>query len=260
VRAREAHTHRLSRPGAAALVAAALALGAPAAATAAESVPAPDAAAAAAGLGYRRVSNETTHTVRAMLRRRVHVVSQPGSAGRRLAALRSATFFGTTEVVLVLGVSTGDGGAWSFVRYPGLGDRTGWVRSSALATQPSVSTRIVIDRVRPRVRLFRRGALVFSAPAGVGARQSPTPAGRYYVRERLVPAASNTVYGVLAFGLSAYSRYRTDWPGGGQVGLHGTNEPELIPGHISNGCIRLRNRDVRRLDRLMSVGTPILIR
>jgi lipoprotein-anchoring transpeptidase ErfK/SrfK len=66
--------------------------------------------------------------------------------------------------------------------------------------------------------------------------------------------------GVLAFGLSAYSRYRTDWPGGGQVGLHGTNEPELVPGHISNGCIRLRNRDVRRLDRLMSVGTPILIR
>jgi len=250
----------LSRPGAAALVAAALALGAPAAATAAGPVPPPDAAAAAAGLGYQQVSDETTHTVGAMVRRRVEVVSQPGSDGRRVAALRPATYFGTTEVVLVLGVSTGDDGAWSFVRYPGLGDRTGWVPSAALDTQPSVSTRIVIDRARPRVRLYRHGALVFSAPAGVGARRSPTPAGRYYVRERLVPASSNTVYGVLAFGLSAYSRYRTDWPGGGQVGLHGTNEPDLIPGHISNGCIRLHNRDIRRLDRLMSVGTPILIR
>ena len=34
------------------------------------------------------------------------------------------------------------------------------------------------------------------------------------------------------------------------VGLHGTNEPGLIPGRPSHGCIRLRNRDILTLYRL----------
>ncbi len=75
-----------------------------------------------------------------------------------------------------------------------------------------------------------------------------------------MPRNRRGIYGVLAFGTSAFSRFRTDWPGGGQVGVHGTNQPNLIPGRISNGCVRLRNRDVRRLDRRVAVGTPVLIK
>jgi lipoprotein-anchoring transpeptidase ErfK/SrfK len=52
----------------------------------------------------------------------------------------------------------------------------------------------------------------------------------------------------------------TDWPGGGFVGVHGTNEPQLIPGRISHGCVRLRNEDILRLARLLPVGTPVTIR
>ena len=44
------------------------------------------------------------------------------------------------------------------------------------------------------------------------------------------------------------------------MGIHGTNEPELIPGRISHGCIRLRNADILRLARLLPVGTPLEIR
>jgi hypothetical protein len=36
----------------------------------------------------------------------------------------------------------------------------------------------------------------------------------------------------------------TDWHGGGFVGIHGTDAPQLIPGRVSHGCIRLRNRDI----------------
>ncbi len=75
-----------------------------------------------------------------------------------------------------------------------------------------------------------------------------------------MPSNPHGTYGVLAFGLSAYSRHRTDWPGGGQVGIHGTNEPQLIPGRISNGCIRLRNANVIRLGRIVGRGTPVRIR
>jgi lipoprotein-anchoring transpeptidase ErfK/SrfK len=67
-------------------------------------------------------------------------------------------------------------------------------------------------------------------------------------------------YGPLAFGTSARSPVLTDWPGGGFVGIHGTNQPKLIPGRVSHGCIRMRNPDIERLGRLMPVGTAITIR
>jgi lipoprotein-anchoring transpeptidase ErfK/SrfK len=67
------------------------------------------------------------------------------------------------------------------------------------------------------------------------------------------------VYGPNIFFTTAYSSL-PDWPGGGIVGIHGTNQPGLVPGRPSHGCIRLRNSDIKRLARLMPVGTPLLIR
>ena len=69
----------------------------------------------------------------------------------------------------------------------------------------------------------------------------------------------NSIYGTHAIGTSAYAPSLSDWPGGGVVGLHGTNQPGLIPGRPSHGCIRLRNRDIQRLYRLASRGTPIRV-
>jgi lipoprotein-anchoring transpeptidase ErfK/SrfK len=43
------------------------------------------------------------------------------------------------------------------------------------------------------------------------------------------------------------------------VGVHGTNQPEIIPGRISHGCIRMRNAAILALARLMPVGTPLTI-
>ena len=56
-------------------------------------------------------------------------------------------------------------------------------------------------------------------------------------------------YGPVAFGTTARSAVLTDWPDGGFIGIHGTNEPQLLPGRVSHGCIRLRNRDILRLHR-----------
>jgi hypothetical protein len=177
-----------------------------------------------------------------------------------VARLSDTTYFGSPEVVLALKRSAPAGESWTLVRYPGLGRRLGWVRTAALEDGRRIDTLLVIDRRRQRLRLYRRGRAVFTASVGVGARRSPTPRGRYYVRERLRLSSPGGTYGPLAFGLSAHSRYRTDWPGGGQVGVHGTNRPGLIPGRISNGCVRLRNRSIVQLGRRMPVGTPVLIR
>jgi lipoprotein-anchoring transpeptidase ErfK/SrfK len=100
---------------------------------------------------------------------------------------------------------------------------------------------------------------VFRADIGVGRARWPTPRGRFYIRNRLTRYRSPT-YGPLAFGTSARSTRLTDWPAGGFIGIHGTDRPGLLPGRVSHGCIRMRNRDIVRLGRLMDVGTPLTIR
>jgi len=207
------------------------------------------------------LSDERKHTLAAHVTRRVVVRERPLRSARALGRLRRRTYFGSQEVVLVL-AHTIDAGRqrWVLIRYAGSGRRRGWVPMRALRDFTLVRTLIVINRDRARLSVLRRGRKVLQVPIGVGASRSPTPPGRYYMRERLEPRSKDGIYGVLAFGTSAYSRYRTDWPGGGQVGVHGTNSPQLIPGHISNGCVRLRNRAVRKLDRLAPVGTPIRIK
>jgi hypothetical protein len=49
-------------------------------------------------------------------------------------------------------------------------------------------------------------------------------------------------------------------PASGYVGIQGTDRPDLLPGRVSHGYIRMRNGDILRLSRLMPVGTPITIR
>lgn len=188
------------------------------------------------------------------------VHKRPSERSQRVARLQTQTFHGSLEVVMVLRQSVRGGKRWSYVRYPGLGDRRGWVRSHALSPPTAHEATLVIDRRRLRITLRTKDWLLFSAPIGVGASDSPTPAGRYYVRERIVPRSANSIYGALAFGTSAYSPFRTDWPGGGQVGVHGTNQPSILPGYVSNGCVRLRNSDVRRLGRMLRVGTPLVVK
>src|SRR5665809_59839 len=98
--------------------------------------------------------------------------------------------------------------------------------------------------------LLRNGRTIFKAAVGVGTSAYPTPTGKFYIRNKL-RRYSSPFYGPLAFGTSARSEVLTDWPAGGFVGIHGTNQPELIPGPISHGCIRLSNADILELGRLM---------
>ena len=46
---------------------------------------------------------------------------------------------------------------------------------------------------------------------------------------------------------------------GGEYAIHGTNRPASIGGFVSYGCIRMFNRDIRALYRLVDVGTPVVV-
>ena len=99
---------------------------------------------------------------------------------------------------------------------------------------------------------------VLRTRVGVGKPYWPTPAGEFYVRERIT-GFTDPIYGPLAFGTNARSAVLTDWPGGGFIGIHGTDQPEILPGRVSHGCVRMHNSAVRRLSRLMPLGTPVTI-
>jgi hypothetical protein len=150
-----------------------------------------------------------------------------------------------------------DGQSWIKIEVPGRPNgRRGWVPREALGTLNVVHEYLRVDESTLKATLYRRGREIFSAPVGVGKPSTVTPTGQFYVLEKLV-AVGATLYGPFALGTSAYAPTLSEWPGGGVVGIHGTNEPELIPGRPSHGCVRLRNPDIARLFSLISLGTPI---
>jgi L,D-transpeptidase catalytic domain len=189
------------------------------------------------------------------------VYSRPSDKSRRVAGLRLLTEDKLPEVYLVLASWKNDAGnTWLKIRVPMRPNgRSGWVRESALGALHIVHTQLVVNRHTLRATLYLRGRKRFSARIGVGKASTPTPGGHFWIREKF-HVAGTTIYGPRAIGTSAYAPTLSDWPGGGVVGLHGTNEPGLIPGRPSHGCIRLRNRDILRLYRLAPKGTPVDIR
>jgi len=184
--------------------------------------------------------------------------SAPRAGAPVVARVAARTPEDTTNLVLALS-RVKDGGGRLWVRARLTAGATGWVRRSALGGYGVVRTRLVVDRRALRATLFRDGRPVFRAPVGIGTSGAPTPPGEFYVRNKLTDYRS-AFYGPVAFGTSARSPTLTDWPAGGFVGIHGTDQPSLVPGRVSHGCIRLRNADILRLARLMPVGTPLTIR
>ena len=136
---------------------------------------------------------------------------------------------------------------------------TGFVRASAVGTGP-VRLRVVVDLSAKRLTLYRRGRPVLRAPVAVGSSATPTPLGRYYVNQRLIPPDPGGPYGPAAIGISAFSNVLTGWAQGGPIAIHGTNEPWSIGHAVSNGCIRLHNDVLRRLFEATPAGTPVVIR
>jgi lipoprotein-anchoring transpeptidase ErfK/SrfK len=188
----------------------------------------------------------------------VHQLPTKGS--KVVGRLRFQTEDGPLELYLALESHVDQlGRLWVRVRLPQRPNgRTGWVVRDALGALRTVNTKLRVNRRTLRATLYRNGRTVWSSRIGVGKNGTPTPAGHFWVRERLRNLGGNGVYGPWAFGTAAYS-VLSDWPGGGVVGIHGTNQPALLPGRVSHGCIRVPNDKISRLARIMPIGTPVQI-
>jgi hypothetical protein len=211
-------------------------------------------------LGDERLSDDRRVSRYAGAVARTPVRAWPRTDARQVGRLRYLTEDGPFEVYPVLeSVVDAAGVTWVRVRLPMRPNgRSGWVPRNDLGPLSAVRTMLRVNRGMLRATLYRDGRRIWSARIGVGAASTPTPAGRFWIRSRLRGLRASPGYGPYAFGTGAYS-VLSDWPGGGVVGIHGTDRPQLIPGRPSHGCIRVPNRAITRLWRLMPVGTPVVI-
>jgi hypothetical protein len=184
---------------------------------------------------------------------------RPSTTSPVVGRLRFLTPEGQAQPYLALSSYATAGETWILVPIPRRPNGVvGWVPAAALGELHVTKDYLRINRATLHATLYRAGRPIWRAPVGLGRPLTPTPAGHYYVTEKL-EAFHDAFFGPVALGTSAYSPTLTEWPGGGVVGIHGTSEPQLIPGRPSHGCIRLRNSDIEHLAAIIGVGTPIEI-
>jgi len=138
---------------------------------------------------------------------------------------------------------------------------TGWVKADDFETKTH-DYHIEATLGAFRIKAFKGDKQIFEAPIDVAMDDAPTPGGEYYTTELLETPEPNGAYGPYALGLSGFSDvYKTFGKGQtGQLGIHGTNEPQKIGTKVSHGCIRLKNDDITKLVKLdMPLGTPVII-
>jgi lipoprotein-anchoring transpeptidase ErfK/SrfK len=134
----------------------------------------------------------------------------------------------------------------------------GWVPEGKLAFYKT-SSKITIDLSERTLSVYRRGALLETYPVAVGKPGLSTPTGFYFINQKLKPSAPGGAYGVLAIGISAFQPKLPDWPQGGPVAIHGTNQDELIGKAVSHGCVRMHDKDVLAVSRYVPAGSPVVI-
>ena len=192
---------------------------------------------------------------------REHTVARRRPGGGALAAFGKRNVNGVPTVFSIRGARVDKSCApvWYLVQLPiRPNGTTGWVRAADV-TVASVRTRIDVDLSARRLTLFRSGRPVLTATVAIGSDATPTPTGRFYVNQRLVPDDPSGPYGPGAVGVSAFSNVLTGWTQGGPIAIHGTDEPSSIGHAVSNGCIRLPNAILKRVFAQALAGTPVTI-
>lgn len=136
---------------------------------------------------------------------------------------------------------------------------TGWIRADEVEiASHSYRIEAVLDEFT--LRVFEEDEVIFETEIGVATDNAPTPGGLYYTTELIRPTEPDGVYGSYAYGLSGFSEKHLTFAGGeGQLGIHGTNQPEMIGQAVSAGCIRLLNEDVEHLVETLQLplGVPV---
>lgn len=105
---------------------------------------------------------------------------------------------------------------------------------------------IIVRLGSKTLELYKDGMLFKTYSVAIGKPSTPTPTGDFTIINKAINPGG--AFGTRWLGLSKP-----------HYGIHGTNEPSSIGKAVSNGCVRMHNKDVEELTRLVSIGTKVKI-
>ncbi|WP_285700777.1 L,D-transpeptidase [Actinomadura sp. NBRC 104412] len=180
------------------------------------------------------------------------VLDAPG--GRPVATLPTTQLGSPTWVPVV-----SRSGAWVQVLLPSKPNgATGWMSTAQGGLRMARTSYLVkVDVSRRRLTLLRSGRTVGRWTVAVGARRTPTPAGRTFLLALLQP--SSRTPSPLLIPLGTHSATLDSFGGGpGTVALHGWPDPSVFGKAVTHGCVRVPDAALRALSHV-PLGTLVLI-
>lgn len=106
---------------------------------------------------------------------------------------------------------------------------------------------ILIEIDEKTLYLFEDGELIKKYPIASGTKDMPSPIGSWRIVNK---GKWSKGFGGHWMGLNV------PW---GTYGIHGTKREDTIGRAASHGCIRMYNRDVKELYRIVPINTPVVI-
>lgn len=138
------------------------------------------------------------------------------------------------------------------------------VQEALVAPVDEIPTRLVLKLKERKVYVFKGDKAVVSYPVAVGKKGWETPTGNFKVLQMIRnPSWQNPWTGKVSppgpkspLG----ERWIGFWTDGKNfVGFHGTPGEHLIGQAVSHGCVRMRNKDIKALFEVVTMGTPVIV-
>ncbi|MDP9073401.1 MAG: L,D-transpeptidase [Actinomycetota bacterium] len=166
----------------------------------------------------------------------------------------------TSEGVPLVFLVKQDQGDWLNVQIPSRPNgATAWVHRSDVNLR-RVPNHIQVLLGARRLTVYQGDQALGSYRVAIGAPSGPTPTGDFYIDAVVVLHPDTGVYGSGQLSVTAFSDvYHTFGGGVGEIAIHGTNDPALIGGTVSHGCLRMLNGDWLQLQAVAPTGTPVQI-
>ena len=134
---------------------------------------------------------------------------------------------------------------------------TGWLHASDVTLSQN-PFHIVVSLSAHTITVTNATSVVYTGPVAVGAPDTPTPTGNYYLYVLLQAPDPTTAYGPYAYGLSSHSDALDTFAGSdAEIGIHGNNDASALGRDVSHGCIRMDNDAITALSTQLPLGTPV---
>jgi lipoprotein-anchoring transpeptidase ErfK/SrfK len=198
---------------------------------------------------------EQIHEFAARVPKGTTVALRDRPGGRVLAKVGARTEFGSPQT-LALVAGRGD---WAAVLSSELeNSQVGWarVRQLQLVESPLV---LDVDLSARRLRVHDLDGVVRRISIAIGAPETPTPPGDFYVTDKLAGPDFGPYYGCCILALSGRQpNLPQGWSGGDRLAIHGSPTPTWGKA-VSNGCLHAEEADLRYLMRVVRLGTYVRV-